>query len=302
MTTSVIVKIHAIVVTFNPELNVLSNQLTLVSQQIEQIWIIDNNSHQSPKDLIEKLKLNANTTLIQLPDNLGLASAQNMGINNARLAGATHVLILDQDSIPAPNMVDKLINAILEQELPAAVGARYFDERQNNPPPFIRINGLQLNRCVCTSDSSVVKVDYLISSGCLIPMEVLDKVGGMRDDFFIDYIDIEWGLRARSMGYQSYGVCSASMQHSLGEYPIKFLGKNIPLHSPLRHYYHFRNAVLLYKESWVSWNWKLVDGWRLCLKYIFYSLFAKPRNQHFYMMSLGIYHGIIGKSGKLHQN
>lgn len=57
--------------------------------------------------------------------------------------------------------------------------------------------------------------------------------------------------------------------------------------------------VLLYKEPWVPLNWKLVDGWRLCLKYVFYSLFAKPRMAHWRMMTLGVWHGLAGKAGKL---
>ena len=140
----------------------------------------------------------------------------------------------------------------------AAVGPRYIDERRdNNPPPFIRITGLKLERLTCTTQDTVVPVDYLISSGCLMPMSVLGKVGGMRDDLFVDYVDVEWGLRARHYGFQCYGVCSAYMEHSLGDHPLTFFGIDIPLHSPLRHYYLFRNAVLLYKEPWVPLNWKL---------------------------------------------
>jgi rhamnosyltransferase len=237
--------------------------------------------------------------LLRLGENRGIADAQNVGIQWARNREAEFVLLMDQDSIPAPDMAEKLISAISEQPSPAAAGPRYLDERQDNPPPFIRVRGLRLERCACSTEESVVPVDYLIASGCLIPMSVLDKVGGMRNDLFIDYVDIEWGLRARRHGFQSYGVCSAHMQHSLGENPIKFFSKNIPLHSPLRHYYHFRNALLLYKEPWVPLNWKLVDGWRLCLKYVFYSLFAKPCMAHWRMMTLGVWHGLAGKTGKL---
>jgi rhamnosyltransferase len=119
----------------------------------------------------------------------------------------------------------------------------------------------------------------------------------MREDLFIDYIDIEWGLRAKAKGFQSFGVCDAEMYHSLGEEPISLLGKKFPNHSPLRHYYHFRNAIHLYKESWVPLNWKLVDGWKLLQKFGFYSLFGKPRRDHFMMMSRGLLHGLLGKSG-----
>lgn len=290
--------IVAVVVAYQPALKVLEQLLDALVPQVMSVVIVDNGSH---SDLMawNSERDTHGVELLRLGENRGIAAAQNVGIQWARSRGARFVLLMDQDSIPAPDMVEKLLSTIFEQALSAAAGPRYLDERQDNPPPFIRVRGLRLERCVCSTEESVVPVDYLISSGCLIPMSVLDKVGGMRDDFFIDYVDIEWGLRASHHGFQSYGVCSAQMQHSLGDQPIKLFNKNIPLHSPLRHYYHFRNAVFLYKEPWVPLNWKLVDGWRLCLKYVFYSLFAKPRMAHLRMMTLGVWHGLVRKSGKL---
>lgn len=297
MTQSHSLNVVAIVVTYQPEPEVIEQLLDTLILQVTSVVLVDNSPYSELATWNSERDTNA-VELIRLGENRGIAAAQNVGIQWARYRGAEFVLLMDQDSIPAPDMVEKLVSTISEQASPATAGPRYLDERQDNPPPFIRIRGLRLERCVCSAEESVVPVDYLISSGCLIPMSVLDKVGGMRDDFFIDYVDIEWGLRARHHGFQSYGVCAAHMQHSLGDHPIEFFGKNIPLHSPLRHYYHFRNAVLLYKEPWVPLNWKLVDGWRLCLKYVFYSLFAKPRMAHWRMMTLGVWHGLVRKSGK----
>lgn len=280
----------AVVVTYQPAREVLEQLLDALVPQIMSVVIVDNGSHSDLAAWNSEREMRT-VELLQLGENRGIAAAQNIGIQWARNRGARFVLLMDQDSIPAPDMVERLISTISEQASPAIAGPRYLDERQDNPPPFIRVRGLHLERCACSTKESVVPVDYLIASGCLIPMSILDKVGGMRDDLFIDYVDIEWGLRARHYGFQSYGVCSAHMQHSLGDNPIEFFGKNIPLHSPLRHYYHFRNAVLLYKEPWVPLNWKLVDGWRLCFKYVFYSLFAKPRMAHWRMMTLGVWHG-----------
>jgi rhamnosyltransferase len=298
MTSEMQSYVVAIVVTYHPDLVLLGALLTRLAPQVADVILVDNGS---PCDIVtwNAQREPAAVGVIALGENRGIAAAQNVGIQWARNRGAGFVLLMDQDSIPAPDMVEKLISTISEHALPAAAGPRYLDERQDNPPPFIRVRGLRLERCACATEKSVVPVDYLIASGCLIPMSVLDKVGGMRDDLFIDYVDIEWGLRARHHGFQSYGVCPAHMQHSLGDHPIKFFGKSIPLHSPLRHYYHFRNAVLLYKEPWVPLNWKLVDGWRLCLKYVFYSLFATPRMAHWRMMTLGVWHGLVGKAGEL---
>lgn len=289
--------IVAVVVTYYPMLETLKELLGSLVAQVGSVVIVDNGS---PCDLVESVSEFdlGSTEVLLLGDNKGIASAQNAGIQWARNRGAEFVILMDQDSIPASDMVAKLMATLTKYPDPAAAGPRYLDLRQNNPPPFIRVRGLRLERCSCKAEDDVLSVDYLISSGCLIPMSVLDKVGGMREDLFIDYVDIEWGLRAAHHGFQSYGVCSARMQHSLGDIPINFLGKNIPLHSPLRHFYHFRNAVSLYKTPWVPLNWKLVDGWRLCLKYVFYALFTKPRLTHWHMMTLGVWHGLTGKLGK----
>ena len=294
-------RITAIVVTFHPDLNVLAKLLNVLERQVDSVIIVDNGSDDSTFSLLlERHK--SNFHIIPLGLNRGIAAAQNAGIARARELGADYILLSDQDSVPAHSMVSELLAAAEKiqasgQQL-ACVGPRYLDDRQKNPPPFIRVTGLTLERCSCPAEDSVVPVDYLIASGCLIPMAVLDQVGGMREDLFIDYVDIEWGLRAQQHGFQSYGVCAAKMVHSLGDEPIEFLGKKLPLHSPLRHYYHFRNAVLLYKEQWVPGNWKLVDGWRLLLKYVFYSIFAKPRLAHWRMMTIGVWHGLRGRTGK----
>lgn len=293
----------AVVVSYQPQLEGLGALLDSLVPQVDSVVVVDNGSEDHFGGWLEKYHARSMHGIF-LGSNTGVAAAQNVGIDWARRQGADYVVLFDQDSLPAPGMVGCLIEAVRAKQAAgckvAAVGPRYLDERQNNPPPFIRVQvqGLKLLRQVCDTSNSIVEVDYLISSGCLIPSSTLDAVGAMRETLFIDYVDIEWGLRARHHGFQSFGVCSAHMQHSLGDHPIEFFGKNIPLHSPLRHYYHFRNAVLLYKEPWVPLNWKLVDGWRLYLKYVFYSLFAKPRMAHLRMMTLGVWHGLVGKSGK----
>jgi len=287
----------AIIVTYNPALDVLGELVERLANQVNAVLIVDNGSEQNLANWNASRPIAANH-VIALEKNLGIAAAQNEGIVWARQQGATHVLLMDQDSLPAPDMVKKLHGALANQPAAAAAGPRYVDSRQQNPPPFLQIRNWRLCRHRCESDCAVLPVDYLIASGCLIPVAVLEQVGDMRDDLFIDYVDIEWGLRAGHHGFQSYGVCGAHMEHSLGEAPIEFRGRKIPLHSPLRHYYHFRNAVLLYRTAWVPFQWKCVDAWRLLLKYGFYTLYATPRWQHFLKMTQGLLHGLMGRAGK----
>lgn len=295
-------QIIAVVVTYHPDFAVLTQLLDGLASQVSQVVIVDNGS---PAPLATQIAERGRATehWLALGDNQGIAAAQNVGITQAKALGADYVILFDHDSNPMPDMVAHLVSAAerlqAQGQKLAAVGPRYLDERQNNPPPFIRVEGLKLIRCSAPTDHDTVPVDYLIASGCLMPMSTLDAVGLMAEPLFIDYVDIEWGQRARSQGYQSYGCFSALMQHTLGDEPIQFCGRSLPLHSPLRHYYHFRNAVWLYRQKWVPRHWKIVDAWRLLLKYGFYTLFAKPHAQQWWMMTKGVWHGLTGRSGKL---
>ncbi|RCW84564.1 glycosyltransferase family 2 protein [Phyllobacterium bourgognense] len=293
-------EVSGIIVTYNPDLKGLKSLLDAIVPQLGPVIIVDNGSKADIGTWLREQDVHVE--LVALGDNLGIAKAQNVGIERARAHGSGFVLLLDQDSLPAPDMVVTLVAAAKAQISNGVklgcVGPRYEDTRQNNPPPFIRTNGFRLERQTCAIPDAVVDVDYLIASGCLIPMGTLDDVGGMREELFIDYVDIEWGLRAGNKGYRSFGVCAALMKHDLGDEPILFLGRQIPVHGPLRHYYHFRNAVWLYRQPWLRFSWKVVDGSRLLRKYVFYSLMTVPRLQHAKMMTTGIFHGLFGKMGK----
>ncbi len=293
----------AVVVTYHPDLEILGRLVDTCAPQVDRIVLVDNGNDARLVDWLvsrEETKL----ALLPLGENRGIAAAQNIGIDWARKHGAEYVLLLDHDSIPAQNMVVKLLEVargkIAEGKRVAAIGPRFYDERREVPLPFIRIEGVRLRRCIGGAGSaSVVPVDYLISSGSLIPMTTLTDVGSMEEKLFIDYVDIEWGLRAQKAGYQCYGVYDAVMEHSLGDAPLRFLRWRFPVHSPLRHYYMARNSLWLCCQPWVPGNWKFVESTRLFLRIGCYALLAHPRGKHIAMMLRGLWHGLRGRMGRL---
>ena len=291
--------IAGIVITFHPNQKTLIKLVNALCTQLDHVLVVDNGSPEMVSDWFTGL---TNVEVISLGDNFGIARAQNIGIKRAKELDAKYVALFDQDSDLVPNTIPALLAALSQLQADgkkvACVGPRYIDKRQNNPTPFIRIEGLCLVREACKELSDTVPVDHLIASGSIIPMITLDAVGGMVEDLFIDYVDLEWCERAKFKGYQTYGVCAAQMEHALGDEPISFMGTSYPARSPLRHYYMFRNAMWVYRQDYVRWNWKVVDGLRLLRKYVFYTLFAKPRSKHFRMMTKGMWHGLIGKMGK----
>ncbi|MEJ5086247.1 MULTISPECIES: glycosyltransferase family 2 protein [Brucella] len=297
-------QISGIIVTYRPDLETLEKVIAAVLPQVDRLIVVNNGNEENIQKWLSMQS--ESIEYISLGDNFGIAKAQNVGISRAKKYGSEYVLLLDQDSIPGAGMVETLKAAAIEKQMNgiavACLGPRYDDPRQHNAIPFIRIAGYRVQRQSCSVENDVVNVDYLIASGSLIPIDTINQIGGMNEDLFIDYVDIEWGLRAQKNGFQSFGVCSALMKHQLGEEPLLFFGRHVPVHNPLRHYYHFRNAVWLYKQDWLRSEWKVVDAYRLGRKFVFYSLITKPRLKHLSMMSLGIYHGILNRMGRLDQN
>ncbi len=292
-------RVCGVVVTYQPDLGPLTAMLERIAPQVNDLVIVDNGSATD----LSALATNFNATLKPLGDNFGIAHAQNVGIAMAREHGADSVLLLDQDSLPAPDMVAKLIAAELklrtDGKTVAAVGANYIDPRKGDTGCFPYRTGLRLKHRVNTGKETIVETDYLIASGSLTPMTVFDQVGDMVDELFIDYVDIEWGLRAREMGYISYGVFDAHMEHALGDDHIQFLWRRVPVHSAVRHYYQQRNAVWLIRQSWLPHIWTPILLFRMAYRLVFFTLAAPKRWTHSRMMLSGIWDGVRGRMGRV---
>jgi rhamnosyltransferase len=199
-------------------------------------------------------------------------------------------------------MVEKLLYVIKNQEKEgfkiAAVGPNYTDIKGEwDQSPFVKLKGRRLGRVDC-GNNLAVSVDHLISSGCLIPMESLQEIGLMEAQLFIDYVDIEWCLRAKHKGYHLFGACSAQMQHDLGNNIANLFGRKIPVHSALRYYYLIRNGVWLLRQPWVSKTWRIVDARRIFIVYIIFSFVLGTKFKNWKMATIGLWHGLIGKMGK----
>ena len=265
--------------------------------------VVDNGSDDQVLASVQTWAGHDGFSVIGIGENVGVAAAQNRGVIWARAQGCSHVLMLDQDSIPSSGMVQKLLAALDETRASgvpvAATGPRLIDRRTGASTPFVRIGLLGVTRHEYRDEnSSLIPTDFLISSGMLIPLEILDRVGLPEEDLFIDNVDLEWCFRARSMGLSLDGVYDAVMEHSVGDHVVQLGSYVIHLHAPLRQYYIMRNRIVLYQRSYSPWGWIIQDFVRMLFKLMAFSLFFPPRRQNIAMMLKGIKDGLTGKMGK----
>lgn len=304
MTAEVSARVHAIVVTFNPERDVLLREFVPLAPQVDKIWLVDNASSQSLASWVCGLPWAGQLELVQMPANLGLGAAQNAGIQSARAAGASHVLILDQDSEPMPDMVSRLLAASDRLQSDgvrvAAVAPVYADCATGPASGFVRLGWLEYKKQTALSGQEMVEADFVISSGSLVPVNVLDDIGRMDESLFIDHVDTEWCLRAQSKGYRLFGVPGARMVHTLGDRRTRiwFLRwRNVPYHSPFRYYYIMRNGLLLQRRSYIPLKWKTAELYRAVRMLLYYGLFGSERSECLKAMLNGIADGLRGVSG-----
>lgn len=293
--------IIAVVVLFRPEIVRIHGLLKSIIMQVDKVILIDNTDESNLKipdsefesygEKIEHYRLNYN---------LGIAKAQNIGIHYAKKSKASHILFLDQDSIVPEEMIKTLLineRVLLNSGKQVAVlGPAFKDEKTGNITGAIHIRPFYKIK-LCHSVHPL-ETDFLISSGSLIRMEVLQKIGLMDEELFIDFVDIEWCERAKKMGLQSYIIPDIVMMHNIGNEAKRVLGKNVIMHSDFRHYFIVRNSIYLILKDKLSFNHRLYLFTRLPLFIVVHTLNSSSKLKKIKLLATAIKDGVVGKMGK----
>jgi len=299
-------KVIAVIVTHRPQIRATRVLLDALTSQVDEVVVVDNGSPpESVSALLEATGALA-MTLLDLGSNRGIGAAQNAGIAWARERGADFLLLSDQDSIPADDMVARLLAGFaraVAAGLPvAAVGPITVDRRNGDAVLLFSEQRWGPRRArVPDEEGALVPAAFLIASGCLINAEALDAVGLMNEPWFIDHIDLEWGLRARRAGYTLYGVAGAYLRHELGDRVQRIPGRSrdVHIHSAVRNYYMARNTVLLIRSGLMGKHWRWGYAAWITKYTVFYILSVPPRAERARLLSRGLIDGLRGRTGPL---
>ena len=115
----------------------------------------------------------------------------------------------------------------------------------------------------------------------------------------MDWADMEWVHRARSMGYVSYCIPNVVMNHCIGDSVVTILGRDVHLHSDVRNYYMIRNAVYLYRLKTMGLRWKINFAPRIPCYLVLYPLLSKKKLYNLRFVLRAIWDGMRANMGKL---
>ena len=246
---SQITKTAAGIVTYNPEIQRLKNNISAISGQVLQVYCFDNGS-KNIREIKELCGQYDNVIVIENGKNSGIAEGLNQIIREARKNGTVWLLTLDQDSVCPVGMIDEMLQCADKPDV-VAICPRIVDHRRPEEDQ-VRVG--------------IEETDFCITSGCFVNTAESEKIGDFDSWLFIGQVDDEFCHRAMINNKKILRVNSLELDHELGEltpsrFPKIFLKLGEILHSskikalsykrkvsPMRVYYSTRNMVYLSRK------------------------------------------------------
>lgn len=286
--------------------SVLPRQLDALLRQtrpLQEIVVVDNGSTDGTSETLAKRY--PQVTVLRMKENLGAAGSWAAGLSYAAFERRHDwIWTFDDDSVPQLEALARLFDGI------APLNGAHGELGMIVPMPIHRETGT-LYSPLFWKDGFVRPgtdqvgqplwfADLAIASGSLIRREVVEKIGLPRADFFMDFFDFEYSLRARAGGYKIAVIPGVELNHEIGDARhVTFLGRPRlwTSYPPWREYYNSRNLAYA--------GWHLYPNRRtkqFVLKHLTrhagaVALFSKRRLACIGKMLQGFYDGYRGKLG-----
>ncbi|MGD0104947.1 MAG: glycosyltransferase family 2 protein [Rhodopila sp.] len=238
-----------VILNFNGIEDTLACLSTLCTQTCQDIvvQVIDNGS--TADDLGRIATRFPEVELISLPENLGWAGGNNIGIRQALERGFGHVCLLNSDTLLDPTAIEELLvaSALLEWLCLLHPAIAYYDEPakwQLNPqlPPCSDAASQDLE-----SKGDLVEMNWAYGACLLIPASVLARVGLLDERFFLQLEETDYFLRAKALNIRSFCARRARILHK----ESASFGGAI---TDAKTYYQVRNRFLLTEKHTPSFR------------------------------------------------
>ncbi len=249
--------VMAVVVSYNPILPLLRENLQALFSQLDRVVLMDNGS-QNIDEVRTLLQQFERLQLVENGENLGLPVNYNRAARIAHDEGFAWLLTMDQDTIIPDGMIDAFLQYESLENI-AVIGPAIWEVNrasieevraalQNEPYSYV-------DEFSCISSASMNRVDTLL------------KLGGFDEKLFIDWVDIDYCKNAKVHGYSILRVNSCIARHQIGDRPEwhrRFLWRTVTLskYLPPRYYYSNRNQIYYIRKYDLPFSARLVLYWR----------------------------------------
>lgn len=260
--------VAAVVVTYNRKYLLRENLQALQAQtrKPDKIIVVDNASTDGTDSMINVEFSNADVDYLRLPQNVGGAGGFHEGIKYAYERGYEWIWLMDDDTIPEVDALEKLLLA--HNRLKSkGVCVRLLGSRVNwidgsvhpmNMPSYINVKSHDLmillieNKCLPVRNVSFVSM--------MMHRDLVSKYGLPVKSYFIWNDDVEYTARI-TRNESGVIVLDSIVVH-------KTKSKYVPIttSSPERFYFEVRNKIWMIKKSEA---WETREKVKLCINLAF---------------------------------
>lgn len=211
-----------------------------------KIIVVDNASQDGSMCLLEEQYVgNERLELIRLDDNYGFSRANNEGIDRAKAWGADYVMLLNNDTEIASDMLLRLWKCARRHPDCMIVPKIYYSGDRKRiwsaggsvSPVIKKVRHIGLDEMDSGQYDQEKEIGFATGCCLWIPMHVIEKAGTLDERFFLYYEDTEYSFRLHKLGIPIYYCPKAVMYHKVG-------ASTKGADSPLCAYYIARNWLL----------------------------------------------------------
>ncbi len=233
-------------------------------RQVEVI-VIDNASEENPH-----LYLSVHypeVKCIVSSENLGFAGGNNLGVRYAR---GEYLFFINNDAELTAGCIQTLLQTFAENPRLGIVSPMlcYFERKRNSSYDIIQYAGTTPIHPITGRNQTIGYLEedkgqyvaaqptaYVHGASMMVPRKVINEIGGMSEDFFLYYEELDWCERIRRAGYEIYVAPRAKVHHK----ESITVGKK----SLIKTYYMNRNRILFMHRNRSIWQFFLFSMYML---------------------------------------
>ena len=218
-----------------------------------QIVVCDNGSRDDTPAIIRARY--PHVVMIENGDNIGFAAGNNPGVRYALQGPSDYIMLLNNDTVVAPDMLTRLIEVAERDPQIGIVTPKiyYFSEPQRIWCAGAAINwrdGDTYRLQAESLDTGQPEANHAVgfASGCAmcVRRSLVDQQGLLDERFFIYYEETEWCVRLLSDQWSCLYVPSSKVWHKISS--------AMQAGSPRSAYYMTRNRLLFLSKTRPGWR------------------------------------------------
>ena len=202
--------------------------LDRVSSPGFRVVVVDNDSSQPGIDKV--MSCFPEVELLRAPVNLGFAGGNNLGIRHALSEGADIVILLNNDTLVAPDFARPIVRALTTHNLVGAASGKICPQDGSSKLDYggghlsrVRGSGIRVQTETAGSNPRPQDVTYITGCFMALSRDAVAEVGLLDEDFFFGVEDLDYSWRLLSAGYRLLYVPESVIWHEGGASRLRSL-------------------------------------------------------------------------------